>query len=209
MSKTRLRLVIALSILAVLTVWPLLHMAISRVTGFAPSRLGGWGMYAAQDEALTGVEIFVLAPGAELPAGVLGKDSPHRPDGLVFPFEVHLTVVTPTEMRALDGSGIEPEQLDALWDYIQRVRAFPGKGSAARLAAYLRSLSVSEQGTGAVLIILATPGIDMSAGHGRVALRAFVVADGEVQEVSESVVGADALQRAEDEIRSRVAGGSA
>lgn len=169
------RLGVALVFLALLTFWPPLHMVLAHVTGFAPSRLGGWGMYAGPDEGYTGVEIFVLAPGAVLPPEVLQPASEHRTDGLRFPFEVHLTVVTDDGFRALDGSEMSGEELASLWRDIRRVQAFPGKRSAARLADALRRLELAPGGTSEVLLVAATPGVDPEAGRTHTALRGYVV----------------------------------
>jgi hypothetical protein len=208
MSPKPIRLAIAVAILVVVTVWPPVHMALARSLGFAPSRLGGWGMYAAPDESFTGVEIFVLTPGAELPEGVLGTESPHRPDGVRFPFEVHLTLVTPAEMVALDGSGLEEGQLETLWSHVQRMQAFPGRRSASRLAGYLRTLPLAPQGTRAVLIVLTAPGVDLRAGHTVVAVQAFRVVGGEADAMTETVAGAEALERLDERIARWVAEGA-
>lgn len=205
--KTRpIRLATAVAILGVLTVWPPVHMVLARAMGFAPSRLGGWGMYAAPDQSFTGVEIFVLGPDAALPEGVLEEASPHRADGIRFTFEVHLTLVTSTGLRALDGSGLEEGQLETLWSHVERLRAFPGRSSAARLARYLSTLPLSEQATEAVLIVLATPGLDLDGGHTVVELRAFVARRGEVAAMEETVAGAETLKRVEERIRRRISG---
>lgn len=205
MSLRAARPVLGLAFLVVLTAWPPIHMALARSSGFAPSRLGGWGMYAAPDESFTGVEMFVVAPGAELPAGVLGEDSPHRPDGVRFTFEVHLTVVAPEGMHPFDGSEIDAEQLAALWRDIQRVQAFPTRGSASRLAERLRRLQLSPHDPAAVLIVLATPGVDLAAGHGFVDVRAFVSAEGELETIEARVAGRPALERLEERLRREVA----
>lgn len=201
MSRRRFRLAVAFAFLGALTLWPPIHMVAARVSGFAPSRLGGWGMYAAPDENFTGVEIFVLTRGADLPAGVLDPASPHRPDGLRFPFEVHLTLVTPEGLHPLDGSSLDTAQLDALWLRVRGVRAFAGRRSAARLAATVEALPLSRHDTEAVLVVLATPGVDLGAHRTRVELRAFLVRDGDVAAVRAVATGATDLERFEQRVR--------
>jgi len=178
-------------LLALVVVWPALHIALSQSYGFSPWRFGGWGMYATPERRLpfVGLTAIVVPVGDESfdrLRRVLMVDA--RSTELTGQVLARHGVVVLGHGLGEDGAAVQyphPILLAEQGKLVREVYTFSDRASLRELASFLDAVLVGGPASRVWYLVVSSRRIQIDGNETTTQSRVYRVAKGVVEELPE------------------------
>lgn len=182
----RIRALVPWTLLALLVLWPPVHILLARRYHFSTWRYGGFGMYAAPDGAERDVYVFIQACGARSSAQYVAPMT--TPDTGFF-YLVHAGRADLTDLPEL--SSTENRALSSL---MRDIRSLSRPGDFDRLGQWIDARGAGkDEPPPSIAILVSTPRLDTTKGAAYAHVFGFIRERGRWSAVAEQS-GTSALE---------------